>query len=201
MLIPKSNNETLIYDNANWNTVVQPLIEPITVAELKLFARIDHDDEDDLLSGFIEAVRNATEEYLGRSLINRTILLTLDNWSCNEVDLPMPPMVSITSVTTINESDVETVYSSDNYFVDTNSYRGRIVIKNGVTPPINTDRQQAGYRITYVAGYGETADNVPQLIKQGIKLWATALYENRAIATEPPPEAINMMSMFKVVKL
>jgi len=40
--------------NKAWEVTTAPIIEPVTIAELKLFARIDADEEDSMLITFIE---------------------------------------------------------------------------------------------------------------------------------------------------
>jgi uncharacterized phiE125 gp8 family phage protein len=185
--------------NRQWIVTIAPTSEPITVAETKLFARIDGSDEDTLIEGFIQGVREATETYLGRALMTQTIRMVMDWWPGEMVELPQPPLISVTSIQTIDEDDTATTYDSDNYFVITEAIPGRIVIKQGASVPENTDRYYAGFRITYQAGYGD-ADDVPQQIKEAMKLWATAVYENRAITTEPPPEARNLLNLYRVIK-
>jgi uncharacterized phiE125 gp8 family phage protein len=66
--------------NAEWSVTTEPSTEPITTEEFKLFARIDGDDEDTLIQGFIEASRMAAEIYLGRALLSQTITLKMDWW-------------------------------------------------------------------------------------------------------------------------
>jgi len=187
--------------NRQYKVITEPLIEPITVSDLKVFARIDTTAEDTLLAGFITAARQACEMYLGRVLISQTIRMTMDYWPSKKIELPFPPLISITSVETIDESDVATTYSSDNYYVVTEAIPGELVVKQGVSVPSNTVRDVAGYRIEYVAGYGLTAAEVPSQIREALKLWATSIYENRSLTPEPPPEARTLLDLYRVIKL
>ncbi len=185
--------------NRSWIVTVKPAIEPFTVTDLKLFARIDHDDEDTLLSGFITATRSAAKEYINRALLDQTIQLSYEWWpDCAE--LVRPPLISVTKVETVDEEGVATTYAATNYYVDSHE-PARLRIKNGASPPENTDRFSSGFRIEYKAGYGTREIDVPTPIREAIKLWATALYEDRAIMTEPPPQARPMLDMFRVPKL
>lgn len=177
-----------------------PAIEPVTAAECKLFARIDGNSEDSLIENFISATRAATELYLRRALINQTITLYLDTWPPAEdfVSLPRPPLVSVSSISTIDEDGTATTYDTDNYYVDTYSDPGRIIIKSGATAPSNVDRYHSGYKIIYVAGYGSAASDVPILIREGIKLWVAIAYEDRRInIKEPPPEVLAMLQIYR----
>lgn len=182
----------------SYSVITELTVEPITVEELKLFARIDNSDEDTLLEGFIVATRQAAEQYLNRALLCRKIRLVYDEWFCRTIELPSPPLISIDGVYTVDEDGVTTEYSSDNYYIVTEHLPGQLVIKRSATMPINTTRDTGGYRVEYFAGYGELATDVPQQIREALKLWATALYENRAITTEPPPEARSLLDIYKL---
>lgn len=183
----------------NWKVTTAPTVEPVTLAQLKVFAHIDGDQHDDVLTNILTATRQLAEDYLNRSLIDQTITLTMDFWPAITLELPRPPLVSISSVATIDESDVATVYSSSNYYVITNDVVGKIVIKNGASYPVNTIRFYGGYRIIYVAGYGSTATYVPQQIKEGIKTWAAMIYEGRVPSNDPPPIAAKLLDFYRVL--
>jgi len=186
--------------NRTWKITTEPTVEPITVDEVKIFARIDGVDEDSLIEGFIKTVRELTEAYLGRALITQTITMLMDYWpNVDAIEFPRPPLQSVTSVSTVDEDDSETVFSSDNYYVITESIPGKLVIKQGCTAPINTDRYVGGFKFVFVAGYGDTAVDTPSSIKDGMKLWVANAYENRAVNTEPPPSAKPLLDLHKVV--
>ena len=204
MIIEK---EADIKGNRFYSIITEPYSNPVTVDEVKEFARIDGEDEDDILETFIESVVKLTEAYLGRSLVNRTIRMIMDTWTSREIELPYPPLVSISSVQTIDESNTATTYSSDNYYTITESIPGRLLIKKDSELPSNTERNYGGYRITYIAGYGNSREDVPQQIRTAIKQWVTLLYENRSmvendmIKNEPPPEVKKGLLQFRVVRI
>ena len=187
--------------NGQWKVTTGPTVEPITSTELKTFARIDGSTEDTLLDSFIVAVRQACEKYLGRSLLEQTIKLSLDFWPSTVVELPMPPLLSVTQVRTLDEDDAVTAYASSNYYVRTLTDPGQIVLRQGSTPPINTARWSGGIEIEYKAGYGTAATSVPAAIKEAIKLWATLVYENRLPIQEPPKEAKLLLNYYKIYKV
>ena len=155
--------------NMSWRVTTSPTIEPISLSEVKLFSRIDGTDEDDLLTDFIQNVRENTENWLGRALIEQSITLVMDFWPDEPyIELPRPPLISITSYQILAEDDSGTDYDSDNYMIDTISEPGRLIIKDGSTPPYNYDRYYAGHKIIYKAGYGTETTDVPAGIKLGM---------------------------------
>jgi hypothetical protein len=60
--------------------VKQPLCEPILLAAMKNYLRVDLTDDDALISGLITAGRELVETFTGRSLVNKTYLMTLDSF-------------------------------------------------------------------------------------------------------------------------
>lgn len=187
--------------NRSWRVTTSPTIEPISLAELKLFARIDGTDEDSLLNSFIESARRACENYLGRTLIEQTITLKMDYWPDTQIELPRPPLISITAVETLDESDVATVYSSSNYYTIIQDDCSLLCIKQGVSVPENTARDYGGFQIRYKAGYGSTANSVPSAIREALKFWATSMYENRTVSDTPPADAEMMLYSYRVMRL
>jgi len=187
--------------NREWKVTTEPTTEPITVEELKTFARIDGTEEDILLQGFIEAARISSENYLARSLISQTITMKMDWWSGEVVKLPRPPLISITAVETLDEDDTATAYAASNYYAITTADPGQLIIRQGKTFPLNTERDHGGYQIRFIAGYGTSLSDVPKSIRTGLLLWATEIYENRVVSTEPPPEARTLFDMYRVIRI
>lgn len=186
--------------NFTWKVTTEPSTEPVTNDEVKIYARIDGSSEDDLIDSFITAVRQATEKYLGRALITQTITTVFDSWYSDIIILPRPPLVSVTELRTIDEDNNTTAYSSDNYYIQTKSEPGSLVIKFDKIPPDNTDRFHGGYEIEYVAGYG-IDDDVPSAIKLGITLWVADVYENRVPISEPPGIVQTIMAPYRIIPI
>lgn len=187
--------------NAVWKIITPPAIEPVTLAELKDFAHIDTSDEDTTLTNFIKAARQLTEQYLSRALISQAIVLGMDIWPGDRIELPMPPLIDINEVRTLDEDDTETVYASTNYFKRDKTEPGQLVIKRGVAQPINSVRDYGGFEIEYVAGYGDQRGDVPEAIRFGIMAWAAFLYENRTPGKDIPPEAKVWLDSYRIVNI
>jgi len=175
----------------NWLVDTAPALAPITVADVKLYGRIDGTAEDALITQFIEGVTENAEAWLGRALISQTLIASFDDWPASPIDLPQAaPLISISEVRTLDEDDTATVYDSDNYYTDTYREPGTLILTTDATPPQNVDRYFGGYEIEYVCGYGTAATDVPYTIRLGLMLWTVLAYETRTVMKEPPPEAI-----------
>lgn len=167
--------------------VTPPASEPVSLDEAKSQLRVDGDDENDFITGLITAAREHVEQTARRSLITQTWRLNLDAWPCgpstgsgrgDEIELPKPPLQSVTSVVYKDSVGAQTTLSTAAYIVDTDSEPGRIVLAYGQSWPSLTLYPANPIQITYVTGYGAAAD-VPAWAKQAIKLIIGHWYENR----------------------
>lgn len=171
----------------NVTVVTPPAVEPVSLAELKLHCRIDHTEEDTLLSALITTARTHVEQYLRRTLITTTLAATADTWPlvCDDVfsviNVPLPPLQSVTLIVYTNDSTgVTTTLSSSDYVVDVYSTPGRIAPAHNVIWPA-TRSKPSSVVITYVAGYGAAASSVPDPIRTAIKMIAAEMYRNREV--------------------
>jgi uncharacterized phiE125 gp8 family phage protein len=160
--------------------VTQPASEPISTIEAKTQLRIDHNDEDTFIDGLVTAARQYLEEVIGRSFLTQTWRLSLDDWPEDDtIELPRPPLQEVTSVVYLDEAGDDVTLPEATYIVDTDSEPGRIVLAaNQVWPAVELYPANP-IRITYVAGYGDEAGELPQWIKQAIYLLLGHWYENR----------------------
>ncbi len=69
-------------------------------------------------------------------------------------------------------------WAATNYVVDTQSEPGRIVLAYNKIWPTSTLNVSNPICVTFVCGYG-TPDDVPEMIKSGMKVDLADLYSNR----------------------
>lgn len=175
---------------------------PVSLNELKAQLNLgDVTDDDPLLVGYLSTAVEACEKYTGRATISTTYTLFRDDWpsdrrrepwwdgvregaiselraSARNLELPRPPLQSVTHVKSYDDSDNATTFATSNYFVDTVSEPGRVVLRNGSAAPSIT-RAANGLEVQFVAGYGDDPHDVPEQLRQGILMLATYLYEHR----------------------
>lgn len=136
--------------------------------------------EDDLLTGLIETARQDCQDFQHRAYITQTWELWLDGWPTgNSIKIPLPPLQSVTSVKYYGTDNIAVTISSANYFVDVKSEPGRVVLNNGQSWPSTTLRPANGVCVTFVAGYGDAASDVPRPWRQAMLLGIGHLYEHR----------------------
>lgn len=163
----------------NIRVITPPAVEPVSLAEVKAHLRVDHSDEDDLISALIQASRELCEAFQNRTLITTVLELVCDGFPGSVISLPRPPLQGVTSITATDEAGVDTVVSAADYLVSTAGVLGRVVLKSGSSWPAVTLQEVDGFVVRYTAGYGDDPADVPQLTRQGILLTIGHLYENR----------------------
>lgn len=158
-----------------WTLVTGPAQEPISLAEAKAQARITDDNSNTLLASYIATAREAAETYLGRGLYTQTWKLSLD-WFANEIQLPRAaPLQSITHVKYYDSDGVQQTLATSYYDTDTVAEPGTVVLKADQTwPSVQSDRRNKRVEITYVIGHAAVSA-IPEIIKQGIRLYVTYL--------------------------
>lgn len=155
----------------------QPTHEPVTLDEAKRFIRQDEDYDDDYVRMLITAARNRVESDSARALVNRTYQYKLDDLS-GEIELPYPPLVSITSVTYVNQSDATITVASSVYEAITDTTPGRVIEADGQSWPTGLRGHTEDVIVTYIAGYG-TSDDVPEEFRVAVLMYIAQGYEQR----------------------
>lgn len=136
----------------------------LTTVEAKALAKIDFSDHDTFVDALVTAATLWVQKKINRALINQTVIAewdSVDEW----VPLPYAPIVSITSIKTIDNEATETVLvANTGYFLRNNKIKVATHL---------------GLRATYVAGYGAASTNVPGPIKEAIGRIVINLYDRR----------------------
>jgi uncharacterized phiE125 gp8 family phage protein len=146
--------------------VAGPVAEPATVAQCKLFCRVDHTTEDDLFTAWIVENRKRAERVTGKGLLLQTWTLTLDRFPpSGPIELPNAyPLVSVASVTYRDVPDgTSTVLASSEYVLEAYRTPGRIAPDEGGDWPDAYEDEGGSVVIRYTAGYVGTADDLAEL--------------------------------------
>ena len=158
---------------------IAPDEEPLTLAEAKDHLRVDITDDDFNIELYLTAARETLEEWAHRAFVTQTCRLFLDRFPKGyEILLPRPPLQSVTHIKYYDTDNIPTTWAAANYFVDTDSDPGRVILAYNVSWPTTTLRPASGVEIEYVAGYGGP-QTVPRTWKQAILLTLGHWYENR----------------------
>ncbi len=157
--------------------ITGPADEPVSATDFKDYVAIDTNDNDQMIAEMLKEARGVCEAIIKRALITQTWEYTLDCFP-DEVLIPLPPLVSVTSVKYIDTNGILQIMDSLLYEVDTYGIPARLRPAYGKCWPGTRDVYNA-VTIQYVAGYGSEAIDVPDPIRSWIKQRAATQYANR----------------------
>jgi uncharacterized phiE125 gp8 family phage protein len=172
-----------------------PAAEPVTLTEARNHVKVDSADDNLLITTLITTARQLAEKETKRAFITQTWQLILDS-AGSEIEIPKPPLQSVTSIKVIDDAGNESEVGSSYYDVDpSEDSPGRVKLKAGCTWP--THRGFASFIIEFKAGYGDTADKVPEMLRQAVLQIVGHLYDNRG-SEDIPPGAKMLLWHYKV---
>ena len=166
--------------------VTPPAIEPISVTTAKLHAKVSSSAEDALFSSWITSARELAEGYQNRAYITRTLLVTMDTFPVGDLLLPLPPLLAVNSITYYDKDDNPDTVPATDYFVDTHSEPGRVLLRADKRWPLTPLRRTNAVEVEFHAGYGATEADVPQNVRDALLLYTTYRYYTRDDSMEPP---------------
>jgi uncharacterized phage protein (predicted DNA packaging) len=133
-----------------------PIVEPVTLEEVKEYMRVDYPDDDDVIERLITMAREWAEKHAAISIIPREVTAWVE--SVNRIELPYGPVTTpLASIVVKNESG--TTLTGIKYI--------------GADYP-----RIIGYG-TYVATYDAGFTEVPEGLKIAICAKVLAQFENR----------------------
>lgn len=173
--------------------ITVPAQPVVTVAEAKVHIGQYDGDFDERITTLCAAATELAEKYTGRALVTQTWRLSLNSFPWREsgagyvysqpftpradIRIPRPPLQSVTSIQYTDENGTTQTLDSSLYKVTTDLEPARIEpAYNQVWPATRCERESV--RVTYVAGYGDTSDSVPQGIRHAILLMVSQWFEN-----------------------
>lgn len=147
--------------------------------------------EDTLLTALITTAREYCEAFQNRAYINQTWDLWLDAFPAEDyIRIPLPPLVSVSSIKYYDTANTVATMTATDYFVDDKSEPGRVVLAYGKTWPTTTLRPANGVVVEFVAGYGAAAASVPKKVIQAMLLLIGHWFKQREATAENVPKEI-----------
>jgi uncharacterized phiE125 gp8 family phage protein len=160
-------------------TSTHPLPPVVGVPEAREHLRIDHNDDNAVIQGYLEAATWHVENFTGQVFSNRVVTLSLDAWPDGDaIKLPIYPVQSITSIKYYDTDGNDTTWNSDNYIADVARIPPLVALAYGCSWPTETLLPVSGIQIDLVAGYA-SPDYYPPQAKQVVKLLTGQWYEHR----------------------
>lgn len=167
--------------------ITPPATEPVDVTLFVEHSRLDDvTAETATVDAYIAAARQWAEGFLGKQLITATYELYLDNFppAARPIEIPRPPLQSIESIIYTDEDGNPQTLAANLYDVDDKGDNpGRVQPIEDETWP-DTARVFNAVTIQFIAGYGLTGTDVPDVFNQAILMHAAHFYEHRESASD-----------------
>lgn len=162
--------------------VTDATVEPITLAEAKMWTRIDVADEDSFFEQIcIPAARQEAERRMNRTILTTTWLLQLDAFpDCSCIRMHWPVLQSVTHVKYVDPTGAQQTLDQAAYLLDKTSEPARLCLVPGASWPATQCGRVNAVEVQYVAGWVDR-DKVPAPIRQWVALFAATLFNNREL--------------------
>ncbi len=183
---------------------VAPAIAPVTLAEAKLHCRVEHSVEDTLLTNLIGAATEMVDGWtgsIGQALCEQTWRQDYDYWT-RPLRLPLWPVISVSSVTYIDQNAATQTLSASNYTLRRDALGAYLDFDDDFEFPTLEVNVRAVISVTYVAGYEDDdatsppTATVPERIRVAILLLVGHWYAHREAVGQPmfeQPMAVRYM--------
>ncbi len=156
-----------------------PSTEPLTLAEAKNFLRVEIGDDDGLISALIAAARIHVEAETRRALMIQTWRLIRDEWPADGRLRVLPaPLREVTAARIYDAQHVAHDVDTQAFVVDTAG--AAITFAPWALPA--PGRAFAGIEIDISAGYSDAPADVPEPLRQAMRLLVAQWYESRVIS-------------------
>ncbi|GHC69332.1 head-tail connector protein [Limoniibacter endophyticus] len=173
----------------------EPVGRALTLADLKAHLRLGHDSEDLYLEGFIDAAIEEVELATGCALVEQPWRLTADDMPrFGQFTFKVWPLRSIETVTIYDRDGNAFSLGAADWKLSAETRPARFVVDGGA-------RKAAAIEIDFIAGFGESAEEMPGLLRQAMLNLCAYWYEHRASlkgeAKGYPDSFVRLVSKFR----
>lgn len=163
--------------------ITQPAVEPVSLAEAKVQARVDTEADDAYIQALIAVARQYVEDILDITLLTTVWESSYDLFPVWAIILPRPMLQSANITVTYRLGDGATSTKSSaagDFRVDTRTVPGRIYPNWSDTwPAVRGDENSVV--VNYTAGFGPDGSSVPPLYKHLMMVLVAHWYDTRQI--------------------
>lgn len=185
---------------AEWPYFVQvpAAVLAIPLSEMKTWLKITHSDLDAEITALIEGATKTAEHMTRLDLIDKTyrtfrdvfsdsplcfanyaaLVPSCSRSSLSSMELRKSRLRSVEAVEYLKSGSWETVSSSVYYNTVEVAY-SKIMQADGESWPTDLDKRAQAVRVDFIAGYGDSSDDIPPDIRTAIKMHVANAFANR----------------------
>ena len=204
--------------NYTYKVLTPPVNQLLSLVQIKNYLRLDADDtsDDDLLNSFLSSAIGYVQKYTNRTLLTTKYITYRDNfivgygnyiYELHYWELRRSPLQTIDSIEYYNTSNVLTDVDNKIYYNTLENDYSKVLLNYGESFPTDNNQKLQCIEITFYAGYGDTADDVPDDIIDAVLLIISSMYENRgdcsfsSCAGLVPCEAKGILSQYRILSI
>lgn len=171
---------------------VEPAIRAVEFEDAVKQVELPDDDTTHTrhLERAISAAIADAERHTRRAFITQTWRLSLSCFPSQRIYLPRPPLQSVTSITYVDANGTTQTLSSSLYQVSTDGSPGFVEPAFGQSWPSVRSETIEAVKITYVAGFGDDAENIPAQYQNLIHELVAFRFMNRGDTDQDIPRHI-----------
>jgi uncharacterized phiE125 gp8 family phage protein len=155
-----------------------PAAEPLSLGEAKAFLRVEHSDDDQVITALIAGARTHIEAQSQAALITQSWRIVLDRWPRHGRIIVRPgPLKSLNAARVYD-------FNGNAHAIDTQGFvpdRGASALAFVPWAVPVPGRAAAGIELDVIIGFGDAAADVPDSLRHAIRLLVSHWYENRGL--------------------
>lgn len=163
--------------------------EPIDIEIAKAHCLVFHNNDDALFGKFIGASRDYAEQLADRRFLTQQWEFTYRAFPSWRGSIPIPdgPVQSIDSISYLDSAGVSQLFGTfsgspldiEEYFLLNDEISPRIALRPNCNWPATFNYAENAVTVTLTLGFGDTADDIPEIYVAGMLMLIGHMNENR----------------------
>ncbi len=157
-----------------------PAVEPLSLDEARGFLRVEHHDDDEVIAALVAGSRIYVEAQTKRALITQSWRIAADCWpEDGRLQVLPAPLQALTAARVYDCNGVAHAIDTQAFVPDIGA--SLLAFAPWALPA--PGRIAAGIELDVTVGYGDSALEVPEPLRQAIRLLLAHWYDNRGLVT------------------
>jgi uncharacterized phiE125 gp8 family phage protein len=182
-----------------------PAIEPVALDDAKAFLKVETADDDDVIAALIAGARIHVETQSRRALITQSWRLVRDAWPAEgRIAIAPVPLQALTAARVYRLDGSTQAIDPASFVVEAAAAPAMLAF---ASPPLAPGRSVGGIELDVTVGYGDAGDDVPEPLRQAVRILVAHWYENRGLIAPGgavallPQSAAALIAPYRVLSL